>query len=58
MNWIVASALMFFSSVCMYLLVRRCAMMKVPQELQNIAMFLIPLVFYLPLSFFLTCHWL
>lgn len=51
MNWIVASALMFWSSVGMYLLVRKCAMMKVPQELLNIAMFLIPLFFYLPLSY-------
>lgn len=47
MNWIVASLLMFFSSVALYLFVRKSNILKTPQQLNNLAMFLIPTVVYL-----------
>ena len=47
MNWIVASLLMFLSSVALYLFVRRSNTLKTPQQLNNLAMFLIPVVVYL-----------
>lgn len=47
MNWIVASLLMFFSSVALYLFVRKSNTLKTPQQLNNLAMFLIPLIVYL-----------
>lgn len=47
MNWIVASLLMFFSSVSLYLFVRKSNILKTPQQLNNLAMFLIPTVVYL-----------
>ncbi len=50
MNWIVASILMFLSSVALYLFVRRSNLLKTPQQLNNLAMFLIPGVVYLLLS--------
>ena len=47
MNWIWASLLMFFSSVGLYLFVRKATLMKVPSQYNNLAMFLIPLfIFY------------
>lgn len=50
MNWIVASLLMFFSSVAMYLLVRKSNTLKTPRELNNLAMFSIPVLVYILLS--------
>lgn len=47
MNWIVASILMFLSSVAMYLLVRKSNMLKTPQQLNNLGMFLIPVIVYI-----------
>lgn len=50
MNWIVASLLMFVSSVALYLFVRRSNELKTPRQLNNLAMFLIPVVVYLLLT--------
>lgn len=50
MNWIIASILMFLSSVAMYLFVRKSNLLKIPQQLNNLAMFLVPVVVYLVLS--------
>lgn len=50
MNWIIASVLMFLSSVALYLFVRKSNLLKTPQQLNNLAMFLIPVVVYLFLS--------
>jgi len=50
MNWIVASLLMFFSSVALYLCVRKSNALKIPQQLINLAMFLIPVLVYLTLT--------
>ena len=49
MNWIIASLLMFVSSVALYLCVRRSNELKTARELNNLAMFLIPLLVYLVL---------
>lgn len=46
MSWIIASLLMFFSSVVLYLFVRRSNQLKTPQQLNNLAMFLIPVAVY------------
>jgi drug/metabolite transporter (DMT)-like permease len=60
MNWIIASLLMFFSSVALYLCVRKSNALKTPQQLNNLAMFLIPVLVYLalivrtPTNFLLT----
>ncbi len=51
MNWIIASLLMFLSSVALYLFVRRSNQLKTPQQLNNLAMFLIPVIIYLLLAF-------
>ncbi len=51
MNWIVASLLMFFSSVALYLCVRRSNALKTPQQLNNLAMFLVPVLVYITLIF-------
>jgi len=50
MNWIIASLLMFLSSVGLYLFVRRSNSLKTPQQLNNLAMFLIPVIVYLILT--------
>ncbi|MCA9373069.1 DMT family transporter [Candidatus Woesebacteria bacterium] len=47
MNWIIASLLMFFSSVALYLCVRKSNSLKTPQQLNNLAMFLVPVLVYL-----------
>lgn len=60
MNWIIASLLMFVSSVALYLCVRKSNALKTPQQLNNLAMFLIPVIVYLvlivrtPTNFLLT----
>jgi drug/metabolite transporter (DMT)-like permease len=60
MYWIIASLLMFVSSVALYLCVRKSNALKTPQQLNNLAMFLIPVLVYMavtvrtPTSFTLT----
>ena len=50
MNWIIASLLMFISSVALYLCVRKSIALKTPQQLNNLAMFLIPVLVYITLT--------
>ena len=50
MNWIAYSLLMFFSSVFLYLTVRKSSLDKVPTRLTNLAMFAIPLVAYVAIG--------
>lgn len=50
MNWIVATLLMFLSSVALYLGVRKSNTLKTPQQLNNLAMFLVPILVYLILT--------
>jgi len=50
MNWIIASIIMFFTSVVLYLFVRKSNLLKTPQQLTNLAMFLIPIFPYLILA--------
>jgi len=50
MNWIIASILMFLSSVVLYLFVRKSNLLKTPQQLNNLAMFFIPVVVYFFMS--------
>lgn len=50
MNWIIASLLMFVSSVALYLCVRKSNALQTPQQLNNLAMFLIPVLVYLLLT--------
>ena len=50
MNWIIASLLMFISSVALYLCVRKSNALKTPQQLNNLSMFLIPVLVYLTLT--------
>ncbi len=50
MNWIIASLLMFVSSVATYLCVRKSNALKTPQQLNNLAMFLIPVIVYIALT--------
>ena len=47
MNWIIASLLMFISSVALYLSVRKSNALKTPRQLNNLAMFLIPILVYI-----------
>ena len=42
---------MFLSSVALYLLVRKSNSLKTPQQLNNLAMFLIPVLVYITLTF-------
>src|SRR5574340_923140 len=46
MSWITASLIMFTSSVIMYLAVRKASLLKIPTQFNSLAMFLIPLPFY------------
>lgn len=50
MNWIIASLLMFVSSVVLYLCVRKSNALKTPRQLNNLAMFLIPVLVYMVLT--------
>jgi drug/metabolite transporter (DMT)-like permease len=50
MNWIIASLLMFLSSVATYLSVRKSNALQTPQQLNNLAMFLIPVFVYMVLE--------
>ena len=50
MNWIIASLLMIVSSVALYLCIRQSNALKTPRQLNNLAMFLIPVLVYLLLT--------
>lgn len=50
MNWILASLLMFISSVALYLCVRKSNALNTPRQLNNLAMFLIPVLLYMVLT--------
>lgn len=50
MTWIIASILMFISSVALYLAVRKSNALNTPQQLNNLAMFFIPVMVYLFLT--------
>lgn len=47
MSWVAYSLMMFFSSVALYLTVRKSSLIKTPAYLTNLAMFAIPLIAYL-----------
>ncbi len=51
MNWIVVSFLMLCSSVALYLFVRKSNQLQTPQQLNNLAMFLIPAIVYAVMVF-------
>lgn len=51
MNWVIASLLMFASSVALYVLVRKATLLKIPTELLNLASFIVPLFLYIFLAF-------
>ena len=46
MNWVLASFIMFFSSAVLYLVVRKSSLLKTPTQLNNLAMFSLPLLIY------------
>lgn len=46
MNWILSSMIMFFSSLALYLAIRKSSLSKLPTQLNNLAMFGIPLLIY------------
>jgi uncharacterized membrane protein len=50
MSWIAYSLMMFFSSVALYLTVRKSSLIKTPTYLTNLAMFAIPLVAYVTIG--------
>lgn len=54
MSWIVSSMLMFFFSVALYLSVRKSTLLKTPTIFNNLAMFALPVLFYLAITFFTT----
>lgn len=47
MNWILASAIMFASSVALYLFVRKATLLKISSQYNNLAMFFIPLILFI-----------
>ncbi|KKP86506.1 MAG: hypothetical protein UR89_C0021G0008 [Candidatus Roizmanbacteria bacterium GW2011_GWA2_35_8] len=52
MNWIIASLLMFVSSIITYLFTRKATLLNLPTEVINFATFFIPLFLYIPMSIF------
>ena len=50
MTWITASLLMFVSSVALYLCVRKSNALDTPQQLNNLAMFLVPILVYMAVT--------
>ena len=46
MNWIIASLILFLSSVLLYLFVRKSQLAKIPDTLNNLAMFALPTVIF------------
>ena len=51
MNWIISSLIMFVSSVALYLLIRKSALVKNPSQYNNLAMFLIPFFVFVFMGF-------
>lgn len=51
MNWIIASILMFLSSVAMYLFIRKSVLIKTSQQLNNLACFVIPFFLFVAMSY-------
>lgn len=51
MHWILASLIMFVSSVVLYLAVRWSNSLKTPNQLNNLAMFLVPVIFFALMHF-------
>jgi drug/metabolite transporter (DMT)-like permease len=49
-EWVLASLLMFLSSVVLYLFVRKCTLLKIPNQFTNLAIFAIPLLAFLILA--------
>lgn len=58
MHWILAGFLMFAASVVTYLLVRAAALRNMPPALQNLSMFLVPLVIYIPMIVATGTSWI
>src|SRR3972149_7486338 len=52
MNWVSASLIMFFSSVALYLFVRKSQLDKNPNVFNNLAMFLLPCIGFGIINFF------
>lgn len=52
MSWILASLILFLSSVALYLFIRKSQLLKVPNALNNLAMFAVPCLIYLVLNMF------
>jgi len=52
MDWIFLSLLMFFSSIALYLSIRKSSLSGFPTQLNNLAMFTIPLFFYASIGIF------
>src|SRR3989344_8443390 len=52
MNWVIASLILFFSSVALYLFVRKSQLLEVPNTLNNLAMFAVPCLIYLAVNIF------
>lgn len=50
MSWVAYSLMMFFSSVALYLTVRKSSLIKTPTYLTNLAMFAIPLMAYVTIG--------
>jgi len=50
MNWIVASLLMFLSSIITYLLIRKATFSGLDLSITNLAIFFVPLIIYAPLA--------
>ncbi|HSX00352.1 MAG TPA: hypothetical protein VLH38_04920 [Patescibacteria group bacterium] len=50
MHWILADLLMFVSSVALFLTIRKAALLDLPSQLNNLAMFGVPMLFYVGLS--------
>ena len=46
MNWVISSALMFASSVVLYLAIRKGTLLKIPTQLNNLAMLILPVLAY------------
>lgn len=51
MNWIHAAMIMFFSSVFLYILIRKASLLQIPTELINLASMGVPLFFYIALAY-------
>jgi uncharacterized membrane protein len=50
MDWILASLLMFASSVVLYLFIRKCTLLKIPPQFTNLSVFAVPLIAFLVMS--------